>query len=428
MLRRTRLRPVSFWSVPIIYAVCALTLGVAIPRIETAYLEGLTSPVNVESARAILSSVASGMIALTGIVFSLAFVMTQFSASAYSPRLVMWISQDPVLQHALGMFVATFLYAITALAWLGRMNASHVPFLTTWTVIFLLVASVVVFMRLMQRLSLLQVNRVLRSTGDRGRQVIESMYPKIAAQAEPPDNSEFQQLPITQTLVHHGRPVVIQGLDNSRLVALAASAGGIIEMKAAVGDTIVDGTPLLQILGGLKTLPDRGLRRAVRTGGERTFQQDPLYAIRLLVDVAIRALSPMLNDPTTAVQALDEIEDLLHRLGTRRLDGQGVRDSSGMLRVIILLPSWEDILQLAFDEIRFYGATSVQVMRRMKALLSSLAADLPPKCLPAILHQMDRVDVTIARSFPDVEGRTEAATEDRQGLGIHRPRHPLSLR
>ncbi len=237
MLRRTRLRAVPFWSIPLIYAAGALALGITLPRLETAYLGGLASTVNVDSARAILSSVASGMIALTGIVFSLAFVMTQFSASAYSPRLVLWISQDPVLQHALGIFTATFLYAITTLAWLQRTRTAHVPFITTWMVIVLLVASVIVFMRLMQRLSLLQVNNVLHSTGDRGRQVIETMYPQSALVAEAANDEELQQIPVTQTLVHHGRPVVIQALDKPRLITLAETTDGIIELREPIAHT-----------------------------------------------------------------------------------------------------------------------------------------------------------------------------------------------
>lgn len=155
-------------------------------------------------------------------------------------------------------------------------------------------------------------------------------------------------------------------------------------------------------------------------GQERTFEQDPKYAIRLMVDIAIRALSPAINDPTTAVQALDEIEDLLLRLGRRRLEIGAVRDSDRALKLVINYPTWEDFLRLAFDEIRFCGATSIQVMRRMKALLSDLIDALPEERRePLRKHQM-RLDSTIARSFTDPEEQLEAAVEDRQGLGISR--------
>ena len=119
-----------------------------------------------------------------------------------------------------------------------------------------------------------------------------------------------------------------------------------------------------------RNIDERKLRNGIELGKERTFEQDPKYAIRLLVDIAIRALSPAINDPTTAVQALDQIEDLLLRLGQRHLEIGDFRDRDGKLRLVVSFPTWDDLLRLAFDEICFYGATSVQVMRRMNALIT----------------------------------------------------------
>ena len=169
-------------------------------------------------------------------------------------------------------------------------------------------------------------------------------------------------------------------------------------------------------------VPEDSLRAAIRLGGERTFQQDPKYAIRLLVDIAIKALSPAINDPTTAVQALDQIEDLLIRLGRRRLEIGSFCDAAGNLRLLIGFPTWDDFLSLAFDEIRFYGATSIQVMRRMKALVNELISILPEERQPALRHWQERLQLTVARSFPDQEDKLEASAEDRQGLGSTRRR------
>jgi len=162
------------------------------------------------------------------------------------------------------------------------------------------------------------------------------------------------------------------------------------------------------------------LRAAIRLGGERTFQQDPKYAIRLLVDIAIKALSPAINDPTTAVQALDQIEDLLIRLGRRRLEIGSFCDAAGNLRLLIGFPTWDDFLSLAFDEIRFYGATSIQVMRRMKALVNELISILPEERQPALRHWQERLQFTVERSFADQPDKLEASAEDRQGLGSAR--------
>src|SRR5690349_25059954 len=116
------------WAVTSVYAVAAISAGVFLPRLEDRVLPHLVSPISVSAATAIYSSIASGMIALTGVVFSLTFVMVQFSATAYSPRLVLWFARDPLLAHAFGAFTATFLYAIAALAWVDRTGtAGGVP-------------------------------------------------------------------------------------------------------------------------------------------------------------------------------------------------------------------------------------------------------------------------------------------------------------
>jgi uncharacterized membrane protein len=177
---------------------------------------------------------------------------------------------------------------------------------------------------------------------------------------------------------------------------------------------------------GRKPLGERELRRGIELGAERTFEQDPKYAMRLLVDIAIRALSPAVNDPTTAVQALDQIEDLLLRLGQRHLEIGDFRDLDGNLRLVVSFPAWEDLLRLAFDEISFCGATSVQVMRRMNALISDLLPTVPEERRPALSYWEGRLKAIIARSFASAEERIEASEEDRQGLGVPRP-HPIAI-
>ena len=153
-------------------------------------------------------------------------------------------------------------------------------------------------------------------------------------------------------------------------------------MLVSVGDTLITGMPLLRVFGGNQLVKDETWKKSFETGPDRTFDQDPKYALRLLVDIAIKALSPAINDPTTAVQALDQIQDHLLRLGSRRLEIGTVRDSEGVLRLVVPHPTWEDFLRLGFDEIRFCGATSVQVMRRMRALINDLIAALPQERHP----------------------------------------------
>ncbi len=423
MLRAKPLMLGSPWIVPLVYAAAALAAGLTVPRVEGRLFPELITPMSVGSATAVYSAIASGMIALTGIVFSLTFVMVQFSATAYSPRLVLWIVRDPVTSHALGVFVATFLYAVAALAGVDRARSGTVPFLSVCLVVALLMASVGMFVALLHRVGLLQINRMLIFTGNQGRSVIETLYTPLGSGGPTAAHVVDDHPPTAQVLLHRGRPQAIQSADVKRLLELARRADAVIELVSAVGDTVVDAMPLL-LVRGTAQVDEAALRQSLVLGDGRTFEQDPKYAIRLLVDIAIRALSPAVNDPTTAVQVLDQIQDLLLRLGRSRLDVGHHCDEEGKLRLIIPAPEWEDFLRLAFDEICAYGAGSVQVMRRMIAVIRDLVEALPTVRQDALRHWESRLSRTVARSFNDSEEQLEASTEDRQGLGI--PRQPVA--
>jgi uncharacterized membrane protein len=412
------------FGTPLVYSIGAVALGMGLPRLEARFFPDLAAGVSASVAIAVLSAIASGMLPLTGLVFSLAFVMVQFSATAYSPRLVAWLAGSAMMSHSLGVFTATFIYAIAALSWVDRGGTGKVPLLTVWAAIVLLLVSVVFFVMLVERLGMLQISRVLAYAGDQGRAVIERDYaPLSEGKAEADRAIPTGELPAaSQILSHHGGPAVIQAFDLHGLVRLAEREGVVIAMAGAVGDTLADGMPLLRVHGGARPVPERRLRRLVRLGAERTFEQDPKYAIRLLVDIAIKALSPAINDPTTAVQALDQIEDLLLRLSRRDLSAGRSHDARGRLRLVFPVPGWEDLLLLAFDEIRYCGANSIQVMRRMRALLQDLMEHVPPERQAALRRFLERVDNGIRRAFDDADDRKDALEEDRQGLGLSRER------
>ena len=279
-------------------------------------------------------------------------------------------------------------------------------------------ASVAMFIVLIQRIGLLQINRMLVFTGNQGRKVIAAVYSPLNSGAAASALEEIRALPRTQTLLYEGAPRSVQAVDAAALVSLAKQSGGVIELAVTVGDTVLDSMPLLRVLGATGPIDERRLRNGIELGNERTFEQDPKYALRLLVDIAIKALSPAVNDPTTAVQALDQIGDLVLRLGQRQLEAGAYRDSEGALRLVVPFPTWDDLLQLAFVEILFCGATSVQVMRRMTALVEDLVLALPERRRPRIEYWGERIKATAARAFADDESRIEALKGDRQGLGV----------
>jgi uncharacterized membrane protein len=416
---RTRRVTLTSWMIPLLYTIVTMAVSLLFPRFEHHYMPALVTTMSPSAAMAICSSIASGMIALTGIVFSLTFVMVQFSATAYSPRLVMWVAREPVVSHALGVFIATFLYPLGMLAWVDRNASGTVPFISTWMVVGLLLVSMAMFIALIERISMLQVNRMLMFTHDQGRKAIDELYlARSGSVAAPARAEEIEKMTVSQIIHHTGHPRVVQAIDMAALVRLASTSGALIQVVPAVGDTVIELSPLFRVRGGHTPLDPASLRNVVDLGEERTFDQDPKYAIRLIVDIAIKALSPAVNDPTTAVQALDQIEDLLLRLGSCSLEDGTFRDSTGTVRVVISFPTWENFLRLALEEIRFYGADSVQVMRRMKALITNLIELLPAERQPALQYCDRRLQDSITRSFKGTEDQQTASVADRQGLGI----------
>ncbi len=174
---------------------------------------------------------------------------------------------------------------------------------------------------------------------------------------------------------------------------------------------------LFRVHGDADRIDDQWLQGAVAIGDERTMRQDPAFAFRLFADISAKALSPGVNDPTTSVQALDQIELLLRQVGGRRLvPGVGL-DGAGTVRLRYPTPSWEDYLTLAIDETRHYGEGSVQVTRRLRALLQDLRGAVPEFRRAAIDAELELVDASAARAFTDHGDRRSATARDRQGLG-----------
>ncbi|WP_035706935.1 DUF2254 domain-containing protein [Bradyrhizobium genomosp. I (2014)] len=411
----------QLWLIPTLYAIASVAAGFLVPRLESTFL-AVSLNLSTSSAQAYLSAVASGMMALTGIVFSIAFVLVQFNAVVYSPRLVVWFARDRLLFHSLGMFVATFMYSLSTLAWVDREGAQGVPFLSAAIVAAMLVSSVLMLAQLVQRLNNLQIMRVLQALGDTGRQVIVSTYqstpwPTSGKAARAQEHGYSAEL----TVKHVGKPQSVTSIDIAKLVDHARRLNGLIVIECGVGDTLLEDSVILHAQGTTTLVPEKELSACVHLDEQRTFEQDPKYAVRLLVDVAIKALSPAINDPTTAVQAIDQIEDLLRRLAKCDLEARRAFDEGGILRVVYRMPTWEDYLSLAFDEIRQFGSTSIQVMRRLRAALVELAECVHGERAKLVRAYLNHLDSGIERSSFDPQDRAAARIEDRRGLGL--PHH-----
>jgi uncharacterized membrane protein len=416
-LRRQRWVREHGWVVSGTYVVLALVLVGVLSKIDRTHPLGGIRVIEASAAEQLLGAIAAGMIAFTGIVFSISLLVAQFWNTAYSFRLMQWLRQTPLTAHAFGVFSATFVYALAALVSLGRNESRHLV-LTELASLLLLLASVLLFLLLLfGTLRQMSLSYVLALIGDRGREVIDQMYDEPGSTDASATGLELDGATESSRVVHRGPPRVVVAIDFKRLVRLATDAEARIDVAVGVGDSVPDGTVVATVTGG--SVPADDVRRAMLFGNERTMEQDPKFALRLLTDVAIKALSPAINDPTTAVQVLDQIEDLLLRIGRRRLDLGRLTGVRGYTRVTYPAPTWDDLLAVGTDEIRVYGASSLQVVRRLRLLFEHLDAEVTPDRRPEVEGRLHRLESAVALEIAEVD-RADAAVPDPQGLGLSR--------
>ncbi|HKG62994.1 MAG TPA: DUF2254 family protein, partial [Solirubrobacteraceae bacterium] len=260
---------------------------------------------------------------------------------------------------------------------------------------------------------LTQIGGIFRGLMRKAGAVIDDVHPLGAA-----DAGQAQGLasdPAATVVVHEGPAAVVAAIDREALLRLARESGGFVEVLPMVGQFVAPGTPILRVHGA-RSGPVGGGRVLV-LARQRTIDQDPAFALRMLVDIAIRALSPAVNDPTTAVQALDRLEGLLVELHRRAPGPLVVVDADGLPAGRVPAPTWTDYLELALTEIRHYGGGSVQVCRRLHALYDHLLAELDEPARARVEVERRLLARTLAVAFPDPEDQAVAARSDRLGLG-----------
>ena len=405
----------SLLVVPSLYIVLALVLGEAIPLVE-GERDLLSLQLDADSARTFLSAVAGGMIAFTGLVVSIAVVVVQFGASQYTPRLVGRFRRDPVVKHSLGIFIAPAIVALVSLRAIGRDGSAVVPSLTVTVSLALVIAAVLAFFVLVSRLlDLLRPRRVIAQMVELAERAVLDSYPftlRDAPELDPPP-------PLEQATIirHTGRSGVLSALDRARIVRAASAADAVVEIGVGIGGFVPPGAPLFHVWGGAERIDARELQLATILADERTIAQDPAFAIRAIVDIALRALSPAVNDPTTAVQVLDGLDVLLLDLAPRDLDRRRITDEAGRLRLVYPNPGWPELLELSLTEIRHYGASSPQVARRMRALLLGLTEHTPEIRHAALAEHLARLDSAVAVAYRDPIERAHAQVADRIGIG-----------
>ena len=221
----------------------------------------------------------------------------------------------------------------------------------------------------------------------------------------------------SRIVYHTGRSEVILSVNVEMLLEESQKANAVVQLIPVVGDFVGKDEPLLALYGNVSGIDENKLVSFIYFGVERTLEQDPTFAFQIILDIALKALSPAINDPTTAVLAIDQLHRLLRSVGKRNLGTDSITDKSGKLRVIFRIPNWQDFVNLTCTELRRYGADSIQVVRRMRAMIENLLRTLPEDRHAALQAQLALLDQAIKAIYSVPEELALAQATDSQGLG-----------
>lgn len=374
--------------VQLIYILAAAALALLVPRIPV----GFTAPT--DEAKTALLSIGAAIVPFIGIVFSLLFLVVQFGSTSFTPRLNLF-RYAPIVWHAFSYFSAVFVFSFVAAFTMPR-NAGTSGLVPVTAGVAVLAVFAVFRTLQFRALNSIQLAPSLAQVTARGHDIIDDIYPAQSSD-RPPAAAARSGGPTAPAgrheLVWPGRSAVLQFIDVPRLLRAAEHADVVIELCAGIGETLAVDDRVAVVHGPGSASLDGEILKALTTGVERTFEQDPALALRVLADIALRALSPAINDPTSASQALDGIDSLLRTIVLRDLDARKTAGTTG--RLILALPSWDDYLGTALDEIISMATGSAQVYRRIERLLGNLARIAPAQRLPAIKTRLERVHPSV---------------------------------
>jgi uncharacterized membrane protein len=390
------------------------------------------------NAQAFLDRIFTLNLSFLVFTFGSLLVAIQVAGGQYTPRIIATtLLRDNVIRSVVGLFIFTLLWANRSLNQLG---GNAVPQFQVALALLLGLASLIAFLLLIDySAKLLRPVSLVSRIGKSGLAVIQSVYPDPTQGVEPTatggirswsplswvfrgetvraaKDSEQRGAP-DRTIDYRGRSGVLLAVNVEALVAAARRTGAVVELVPQVGDFVATGEDLFYVYGAAAAVDDDGLRALAAFGTERTMEQDPMFSFRILVDIAAKALSPAINDPTTAVLAIDQIHRLLRRVGLRNLRAEGIADDSGQVRLIVRTPNWEDFVHISFREIRMFGSSSLQIPRRLRAMVEDLIRTLPEHRHAALRAEMELLDRVIATQYALPEDLALARIPDPQGMG-----------
>ncbi|WP_405851818.1 DUF2254 domain-containing protein [Streptomyces sp. NBC_00090] len=390
-------------STQLLFALVGVALGLALPGIDRG------PQVSARLVIDMLVALGFGVLGAIAVIFSLLILVVQWAHTTFSPRLTLF-REAPIVWRSFAFAVGLALFCGTAALAIGSGDqvSLTVPVLTGLLLLTLL--------GLLRRLQVtaftsVQLAPVLQSVSDRGRRILESLYSRSGGQVT------SDPLPPLSSTVTWPKPfAVLQEVDAEQLLTTARAANAVIVLHAVPGATLPHGAAVADVHGA--QLPAAAVLDGLITGSERTFEQDPLLAFRLLADIALRALSKAINDPATAVQALDHLEDLLTGpVATHSGRPLRLTDPDGVVRIVVELPDWEDFLRTGVDDVIAAAGNAPMVLTRLRTLVKHLMSQSPPHRRELLTRRLAWVEEGLASGFPTL---WREAAGDAGGPAEHR--------
>lgn len=418
----------QLWPIPAISVVFALILGTVIPDLDAVidgslpqWLDALVFSGDAGAARTVLDAVSSSLITVTSLTFSLTVVTLQLASSQFSPRLLRTFTGDIFVQVTLAIFLSTFTYSLTVLRSVRSEEESIAPFVPRIAVsisFFLAIASVFALVFFLAHItSQIRVETILEKVHSDAIVTAAASLKRLDAPETDDTPTPYGPLtppPDTLTFVSWRSGFLLR-IDQDILIELATSLDAYIRFDRIPGSYVVERTPIARIWredpGSLseeeQEQVESTLKTAVIFGAERTGTQDVGYGLRQLVDVVNKALSPGVNDPTTAMHGLGYISAFLSELAQYQLGPVAFADSEEITRVECARYDFGDYLEIAINQPRRYGGPDSFLARRILQLLRDLAWAVPSDHFEAVLGQLDRTRELLETETYDHTERSE---------------------
>ena len=412
----------QLWPIPAIGIGLAVLAGVLLPQLDARVDDNLPPAVTnylfgggADAARAVLAAVAGSLITVTSLTFSLTVVTLQLASSQFSPRLLRTFSSDRFVQATLGLFLGTFAYALTVLRTVRSPadgQALFVPQIAVTVAFVLAVASVFGLVIFLAHLAKeIRVETMLAAVHRDATDTVHRLLPEQDPEPAPP--STVGEIPATQVQLTAPSSGFLVWVGEDAVLAAAVRADAVVMITRQPGSSLIAGVsvgvcwPLHDHIFDTHTLHQlkHQVAAALHTGPERTAVQDIAFGLRQLTDVAVKALSPGINDPTTAIHALGHASALLTELAGRDLGPRVLRDENRSRRVVLDRPSFADVLDLVISQPRRYGAADPAVLARLYELLSEVAWTAKRADQSSVITaQLGRLDATTkAQPFDPAE-------------------------